>query len=78
MTGATKPEHVREYFHSVKYGDLDGAYSSSGSMLEVFDWNGAEWITADEVKEILKKVKNMHHQGHHILLNESIPSHAPV
>ena len=55
MTGATKPEHVREYFHSVKYGDLDGAYSSSGSMLEVFDWNGAEWITADEVKEILKK-----------------------
>ena len=57
MTGATKPEHVREYFHSVKYGDLDGAYSSSGSMLEVFDWNGAEWITADEVKEILKQVK---------------------
>ena len=59
MTGATSPEVIvnREHFEDVVYGDLDGAYSASAQNLKVFEWNGAEWISKNKVKEIIKEIK---------------------
>ena len=60
MTGATSPEVIvnREHFEDVVYGDLDGAYSASAQNLNVFDWNGAKWISKTAAKQIIQLIKN--------------------
>ena len=58
MTGPTKPDYSHESVSDVVYGDLDGAYNASGQNLEVFDWDGAREVTAQECRKIVRKVRD--------------------
>jgi hypothetical protein len=57
MTGATRPEVVRDSVENVVYGDLDGAYNVSGQKLRVFTWDGVKQLSCKDVNDILQHVK---------------------
>ena len=57
MTGAQRLDCIREPVFDVVYGDLDGAYNASGQLLEVFQWESARWVEADEVESIIESVR---------------------
>ena len=57
MTGATKPEYVRDSVTDVVYGDLDGAYNVSGQKLNVFKWDGVKDLNVASVRNAIGMVK---------------------